>query len=151
MKFHLDGNEIIKAPLERTYASLTDPNFMASAIPDLQSYHVTDGEHFDAKIRVGISIVRGNVDMKFTLLDKVQNAHARLIGDGSGAGSKMRIDSSFDLSAMGEGTGMKWASEAELSGLISGIGSQILRGQSEKQVTEIFKNIKNKLEESSPS
>ena len=148
MKFHLDGVVSIKATPEKVFSSLSDPKFMISTIPDLQSSKIVDNDHFEAKIKVGLSVVRGTVDMKFELKDKTGGNHAKLVGDGSGAGSKMRIESVFDLSPDGEGTKMAWSADADLSGLMAGIGSQILKGQSEKQVTQIFSNIKSKLESS---
>lgn len=138
----------IKATPEKVFSSLSDPKFMISTIPDLQSSKIVDNDHFEAKIKVGLSVVRGTVDMKFELKDKTGGNHAKLVGDGSGAGSKMRIESVFDLSPDGEGTKMAWSADADLSGLMAGIGSQILKGQSEKQVTQIFSNIKSKLESS---
>jgi len=148
LKFHLDGVVSIKATPEKVFSSLSDPKFMISTIPDLQSSKIVDNDHFEAKIKVGLSVVRGTVDMKFELKDKTGGNHAKLVGDGSGAGSKMRIESVFDLSPDGEGTKMAWSADADLSGLMAGIGSQILKGQSEKQVTQIFSNIKSKLESS---
>jgi carbon monoxide dehydrogenase subunit G len=148
MKFHLEGVVSIKARPEKTFASLSDPQFMISTIPDLQNYKIIDQDHFDARIKVGISVVRGTIDVKFQLTEKTNGNHAKLIGDGSGAGSRMRIESIFDLSPEGEDTKMTWSADADLSGLIAGIGSQILKGQSEKQVGQIFSNIKAKLESS---
>ncbi|MHB8567013.1 MAG: SRPBCC domain-containing protein [Nitrososphaerales archaeon] len=146
MEFHIGGAVSIKAPLDKVYSSLTDPNFMAGTIPDVISSKIVDSDHFDAKIKVGISLVRGTVEMKFVILDKRENSHAKLVGDGNGAGSKMHIESAFDLSVEGDDTRLTWAADAVLSGLISGIGSQILKGQSEKQVAQIFQNVRTKLE-----
>lgn len=146
MKFHLDGKVSIKATPEKTFESLSKPEFMVSTIPDLQSYKIVDQDRFEAKIKVGISVVRGTMDMKFELKDKTVGNHARLVGEGSGAGSRMYIDSTLDLSPEEGGTKMIWSADADLSGLIAGIGSQILKGQSEKQVGQIFSNIKAKLE-----
>lgn len=151
MKFHLDGVVSIGAPQEKVFASLCDPAFMISTIPDLQSSRIIDREHFEAKIKVGISVVRGTVDMKFQIADKTGGNHAKLIGEGAGAGSKLHIDSVLDLAPDGEGTKMSWSADADLGGLIGGIGSGILKGQSEKQVNQIFSNIKAKLEESRPA
>lgn len=148
MKFHLDGVLVIKTSPEKIFASLSDPQFMISTIPDLQSSKVIDQEHFEAKIKIGISIVRGTVDMKFELRDKSGGNHAKLVGDGSGAGSKMHIESTLDLSPENEGTKMAWSADADISGLMAGIGSQMLKAQSEKQVSQIFSNIKEKLETS---
>ena len=146
MKFHLEGSVSISATPEKTYAALSDPQFMISTIPDLQSSRIIDQNHFEAKIKVGISVVKGTVDMKFHLMDQEGRKHAKLVGEGSGAGSKMHIESTLDLSPEGVGTKMAWSADADLSGLMAGIGSQILKGQSEKQVSQIFSNIKSKLE-----
>jgi carbon monoxide dehydrogenase subunit G len=146
MKFHLDGNITINSPLDKVYSSLTDPNFMVTCIPDLQSHEVLDHENFKARIRIGIALVRGTVDMKLRLEDKRPPSHAKLVGDGSGAGSRMHIESVFDLKANGDITDMIWTAESDLSGLIAGIGGSVLKGQSEKQVSQIFSNIKSKLE-----
>jgi 2-furoyl-CoA dehydrogenase large subunit len=119
---------------------------MVTAVPDIQSSKIIDQDHFEAKIKVGISLVRGTVDMKFAISDKRDQNHARLVADGAGAGSKMHIDSVIDLAPDSEGTRMTWAADADISGLMAGIGSQILKGQSEKQVSQIFSNIKQKIE-----
>ena len=142
----MDGKFTINSPLEKTYSSLCDPSFMVTCIPDLQSHTIRDNEHFDAKVRVGIGLVRGSVDMKFVLADRKSPGHAKLIGDGQGAGSRMHIESTFDLSSTGTGTEMSWSADADLSGLMAGIGGSVLKGQSEKQVSQIFQNIKSKLE-----
>ncbi len=146
MKFHMDGKIEISAKAERIFASLSDPEFMASCIPDMQSYNVIDKDHFVAKVKVGIGIVRGTVEMKFDLREKQPPSHAKLVGDGSGAGSKMHVESVFDLASKGNSTEMRWAADADLSGLIAGIGGSILKGQSEKQVAQIFQNVRSKLE-----
>ena len=137
---------MLKSSAERTYECLTSPEFLIQCIPDLQSKVIHDSDHFDAKVRVGISLARGIVDMKFSLLDKIAPSHAKLVGDGVGAGSKVHMENLFDLSKDGNTTEMKWKADAELSGLMAGIGGPLLKAQSEKQVNQIFANIKSKLE-----
>jgi carbon monoxide dehydrogenase subunit G len=158
VKFHLDGKTAVNASLEKTYASLCDPHFMVGIMPDVESSRILGQNNFEAKIKVGISIVRGTVDMQFSLVDKVEKKHTKLVGEGSGAGSRMRIESSFDLSSDGgqviaaptqsggESTIVSWSADADLSGLISGIGGSMLKSQSEKMVSQIVRNIKTKLE-----
>jgi carbon monoxide dehydrogenase subunit G len=120
---------------------------MVTVMPDLESSKIIDQSNFEAKIKVGISIVRGTVDMRFSLVDQTPNSHAKLVGDGSGAGSKMRIESTFDLSSEEKGnTAVSWSADANVSGVISGIGGSMLKSQSEKMVSQIIANIKKKLE-----
>jgi uncharacterized protein len=146
LKFHLDGKFTINASKEKVFSSLSSPDFMVSCIPDLQSHTIIDENHFNAKVKVGIGLVRGSVDMKFAMTEKTAPNHAKLVGDGSGAGSKMHVESILDLVSEGAGTRMNWSADADLSGLMAGIGGPVLKSQSEKQVNQIFANIKSKLE-----
>jgi uncharacterized protein len=146
LKFHLDGKYTIQAPPDKVFSSLSNPEFMVSCIPDLQSHTIVDQDHFNAKVKVGIGLVRGSVEMKFAMSEKTAPKHAKLVGDGSGAGSKMHIESTLDLIPEGSGTSLSWAADADLSGLMAGIGGPVLKSQSEKQVNQIFTNIKSKLE-----
>jgi carbon monoxide dehydrogenase subunit G len=146
MKFRLDGKFTIQAPPDKVFSSLSNPDFMVTCIPDLQSSTVIDQDHFNAKVKVGIGLVRGSVEMKFAMAEKTPPTHAKLIGDGSGAGSKMHLESVFDLSPENSATTISWSADADLSGLMAGIGGPVLKSQSEKQVNQIFANIKTKLE-----
>ena len=137
---------MIKASPEKTFSCLCDPMFMVTTVPDLQSHRIIDSDHFEAKIKVGISVVKGTIDMMFEIKDKTGGNHAKLIADGAGAGSKMHVESTLDLAPDSDGTKMSWSADADISGLMAGIGSQILKGQSEKQVSQIFSNIKKKME-----
>lgn len=147
MKFNLGGSVEINAPVEKTYGSLCSPEFMVTTIPDVISHRVVDENTFEAKAKVGFSLVRGAVDMKFFLADKKENSYAKLVGDGSGVGSKIHIESAFDLQPHEKGTLMVWSAEVDLGGVVSGIGGSMLKSQSEKMVTQIFQNIKKKLEQ----
>ncbi len=146
MKFHLEGKFTIQALPDNVFTSLSNPDFMVTCIPDLQSHEIIDQDHFIAKVKVGIGLVRGSVEMKFSLSDKIPPKHAKLVGDGTGAGSRMHLESLFDLSPEDNGTAISWSADADMSGLMAGIGGPVLKSQSEKQVNEIFTNIKSKLE-----
>ncbi|MDG6908735.1 MAG: carbon monoxide dehydrogenase, partial [Nitrososphaerota archaeon] len=45
------------------------------------------------------------------------------------------------------GTEIAWSADADIQGVVSGIGGNMLKSQSEKMVSQIFANIKRKLEE----
>ncbi len=92
-------------------------------------------------------MIRGTVDLKFSIEDKKESSHAKLVGDGSGVGSKIHIESVFDLVPKESGTEISWSADADLQGVVSGIGGNMLKSQSEKMVSQLFGNIKRKLEE----
>ena len=145
MQLHLEGSEELKLQRERVYQLLTDPNFIANSIPDSQEVRVTGEDTVEAKMKIGISFVTMTMQVKMKIADKRPSTHARLLADGTGSGSNMKITSDFDLDGENPTT-MKWAADAEITGVMAGIGSTILKGFSEKKVAEIFQGIKKAME-----
>jgi carbon monoxide dehydrogenase subunit G len=104
-------------------------------------------------MKIGLSFLTTKMAVKMKIADKVPPQHARLLVEGSGSGSNMKITSDFDLEG-GEGatattTKMKWSADAEITGVMAGIGSGILKGFAEKKVREIFDGIKKAMIEES--
>ena len=145
MQLHLEGSEELNLQRERVFGLLTDPAFLAKTLPDAKDVTVFDDGTVQAKIKIGISLVTASMQVKLRLTDKIPPQHARLIAEGSGSGSNMKITSDFDLEGE-KPTKMRWAADAEITGIMAGIGSTILKGFSEKKVDEIFQGIKKAME-----
>jgi uncharacterized protein len=148
MQLHLEGAEDLALPRERVFQLLTDSSFIAKSLPDAQDTKVIDDSNLEAKMKIGISFLTTNMNVKMKLADKVPPQHARLTVEGSGSGSSMKITSDFDLEGDNP-TKMKWVADAEITGVMAGIGSSILKGFAEKKVKEIFEGIKKAMEQAS--
>jgi carbon monoxide dehydrogenase subunit G len=148
MQLHLEGTEDIKLSRERAFQLLTDASFIAKSLPDAQETKVIDDSNLEARMKIGISFLTTNMNVKMKIADKVSPQHARLLVEGAGSGSSMKITSDFDLEGDGP-TKMKWAADAEITGVMAGIGSSILKGFAEKKVKEIFEGIKKAMEQAS--
>lgn len=148
MQLHLEGAEDIKLPRERAFQLLTDAAFIAKSLPDAQETKVIDNSNLEARMKIGISFLTTNMNVKMKIADKVPPQHARLLVEGVGSGSSMKITSDFDLEGEGP-TKMRWAANAEITGVMAGIGSSILKGFAEKKVKEIFDGIKEAMEQAS--
>lgn len=149
MQLHLEGAESLGLPKERVYNLLTDPNFIAKSMPDAQETKVVEDGSIEARMKIGISFLTANMNVKMRITDKVPYQHARMLVDGSGSGSNMKITSDFDLEG-DSATKMKWAADAEITGVMAGIGSSIIKGFAEKKVKEIFDGIKKAMEKAGP-
>ncbi len=145
MQLHLEGSEELGISRERVYQLLTNPDFIARSLPDAQEIKVQSDGTVEARIKVGVSFVTANMQVRLKITDKVVNQHARLMAEGSGSGSTMKITSDFDLDG-DKPTRMKWKADADISGLMAGMGSSILKGFSDRKVREIFDGIKRAME-----
>jgi carbon monoxide dehydrogenase subunit G len=146
MQLHLEGTEILNLPRERVYQLLTDASFLARSLPDAQETKVMDDNTVEAKMKIGISFLTTTMATKMKLTDMDPTHHARLVVVGAGSGSSMKITSDFNLEGETP-TRMKWVADAEISGVMAGIGSSIIKGFAEKKVKEIFQDIKKSMEQ----
>jgi len=146
MHLHLEGTEILNFPRERVYQLLTDAGFLAKSLPDARETKVTGDNTIEAKMKFGISSLTMTMATKIKLTDMVSPRHARLVMEGAGSGSRIKITSDFDLEGE-KPTRMKWISNAEIAGVMTGIGSSMIKGFARGKVREIFKDLKRTMEQ----
>ncbi len=142
---HLEGSFDTPASRKAVWDFLLNPQDIAPCIPDVQSLDVTSPDSFKAKVKVGLSLVRGTVDFDFRIADKVPPSSAKLIGSGRGVGSTMEIQTVFTLDELGSGTKVGWAADVNVGGIMAGLGSKLLDSTSAKMVQQVVGNITNKL------
>ncbi len=149
MQIHLDGSNKLNAPRESVYSKLTDPSFLAKTIPDAEDVHVLDSNSLEAKLKLRIAVVSSTLKMKMTVADREPTTKASLLAEGTGSGSNIKIASTFTLEG-DTSTTMKWSADAEITGVMAGLGSSLLKGFATKRVAEIFEGITKAIEGSAP-
>jgi len=145
MHLHLDGTNVINAPRRRVFSLLTDSNFLGKTIPDSEDVRVLDGTHLEAKTKVRISVVSSKLNLKMSVSPIDPPSKASLVATAWGSGSNMKISSVFELSGDAPTT-MRWSADAEISGVMAGLGSTLLKGFATKKVAEIFGGITQAVE-----
>ena len=140
MHLHLDGSSELKVDQETAYKRLTNLELMTKALPDAEDVKMIDNDTAEAMVKLRIALVSTRLRMKVNISERRPPSHAELSAEGSGTGSHVKLRSTFDLEkvAGGSGTKMTWSAEAEITGLMAGIGSAMLKGFAEKRVGEIF-------------
>ena len=148
MKLHLEGSNVMNSSREKVYSLLTDPRFIAKTLPDAEEVHLIDDTSLEAKIRLRIAVVSTTMKMKMTVSSVRPPSKAAMTAEGAGSGSSLKITSLFELSGDNP-TSMNWSADAEVTGVMAGIGSTLLKGFATKKVTEIFSGITKAIEASS--
>ena len=137
---------LVNASIKQVYSTILDPHAISSCLPDLESMEVVDANTFKAKFKVGLSYIRGSVNFEFTLSDKIENKHAKLIGVGTGLSSTINIETSFDLSENEDKTKISWTAQSIVEGLMASIGSKLVNIQTKKQIDQLIAGLQIKLE-----
>lgn len=145
MQLHLEGTNSMGASREKVFGLLTDPSFLARTLPDAEDVHVLGPDTLEAKLKLRVAVVSSTMKVKMTVSEKVPTQRATLLAEGTGSGSSMRIKSVFNLAGSSPTT-MSWMADAEISGVMAGMGSSLLRGFATKKVAEIFEGITRAVE-----
>lgn len=144
---HFEGTFDVKAPKEKVFSILMDPNQMSKCMPDLQKLEVKSPDDYTATIKAGVSFIRGEFVLHFLTVEKTVPTHAKLTGHGTGIGSTVDMEIFIDLSdSASGGTSMKWAADAKIGGRLASVGQRLLNGQAEKIIQQLFDCLKVTLE-----
>ena len=129
--------QVPRAP-EEVYDFLTDPNKFAPLLPDFQEMAVQDERHFEVKVNVGISYIKGTAEMKMELAEASRPQRARYKGQGKVAGGNISLTASFDLVAAGGGTKVAWQGEAQIFGRLMSVAGGLLEPLGRKNVQKLI-------------
>jgi len=143
---HYEGAFDVKASMEKVYDFVNDPNRVTTIFPDVQSVKVIDEDNFQIKAKVGMSFIKGTLDVKLTLVDKKRPTYSKLKARGTGLNSSVDLESSFTLEeGPSGGTHVKWTADAKISGMMASVGSRLIDAQADKYVKQIIGNLEKKL------
>jgi len=143
---HYEGSFTVAASRKAAYEFATDPSRVATVFPDVSEVVVQDAEHFALRAKVGISAIKGAMDVKCTVVEKVPLTSVKLKLLASGLSSGVEMQSTFTFEdATGGGTLVHWAADAVVAGLIAGLGSRLTDSVAKKYIHDIIESLKREL------
>lgn len=141
-----EGDRDFARPPAEVWAKLTDPQFLVTCIPDVQTVKSTGPDHADLVLRPGFSFVRGTLDVNLKIVDTVAPSSAKVRILGKGIGSSSDVESALALAPQGDGTRVHWTVEIkELGGLLKMVPAGLIRGAAEKVVNDAWAAVATKL------
>jgi uncharacterized protein len=142
------GTVPIKAPRDRVWAFVVDPDKVGQCGPGVESLEVVDPTHFKATAKVGIGFIRARfvVNLEFAELTPPERAlikaHGQAPGSAVDATAEMRL---VDGPEPGS-TVMDWSADVLIAGTLASIGARMIEGTANKMISETFDCIRAKLE-----
>jgi carbon monoxide dehydrogenase subunit G len=149
MKF--EGSVDIRAPRDRVWAFLMDPNQVGPCGPGVESIEVVDETHFKAKAKVGIGFISARfvVDMEIAERDEPDRAVIKARGQAPGSAVDATATMALRDGAAGPGeTVMDWGADVLIAGTLASVGARLIEGTANKMIGQTFDCIKAKLESS---
>jgi uncharacterized protein len=135
---NVSGERTFEAPRQAVWNVLNDPASMARTMPGVESFDVHDATHWTANVKIPLGL--GGLKMKIDM-EKVEERepdHATLKIKGKGVGAMLSMETSFDLSAIGDGTEMAWAADVRIAGPVGSMGQRVLQPIVNQQVQNVL-------------
>ncbi len=143
---HYEGSFDVAAPREKVYDFVTDPNKVTTIFPHVLSVKVIDPNNFAVKAQVGMSFIKGVMDVKLALLDNRRPTFTKLRANGTGLNSTVDLESSFTFEdAPSGGTHVSWAAEAKVGGMLANVGSRLIDSAADRYVKQIIGRLEKRL------
>jgi len=143
----LEGSYEMKAPPERIWDFIIDPNRISKCLPDLKSLEVESEDKFVAVTRVGVGPIRADFKFRIEITGKEPPSRVKLKADGSGSGSRVNLDISIEIRQVPEGSQLLYRSDVKVGGMMAGLGQRVMTDTAAKTVASIFDCVKKQVEQ----
>ncbi len=144
---HFTGTQQIKAPKERVFQFVLDPNKVAECAPGFKTMEILGPDHFKPTLAVGIGAIRATFTLDVLLEDVREPDHAGMHGRGSAGGSAVDMKAAMDLTTISETeTKMDWVADVNVSGTLASVGARMMEGVAHKLTAQFFDCFRAKIE-----
>ncbi len=173
MKF--EGSVEIRAPRERVWDFLIDPDQVGGCGPGVQSVERIDDTHFKVHAKVGVGFISAKfvVNAEFVELEAPNRAVISARGNAPGsavdATARMTLREAGGAGEAGEAGGagepggsagggdagaapgvpvttMDWTADVVISGTLASVGARMIEGTASKLIDQTFECVRSKLE-----
>lgn len=142
-----EGTVDIKAPRDRVWAFLMDPERVGLCGPGVESIEVMDDTHYKATAKVGIGVISARFLVDMTLAEQEPMERAVTRAHGQAPGSAVDATAEMRLSDGAEGaTRMDWHADVTIAGRIASVGARLIQGTANKMIGKTFDCIRASLE-----
>jgi uncharacterized protein len=121
----LDGEYVFDAGVQDVWDALFDPAVLAAVMPGCEKLELIDGS-YHGEIKVKVGPIQGAFTGKVDLLDQEPPASYRMIVDGRGAQGFVKATATIKLAPEGDGTRMRYDSDAQVGGKIASVGQRLI-------------------------
>ena len=140
MALVIDGEERIKAPIDKVWAALNDPAVLQQSIPGCQSLDMSSPTDMSATVVLKIGPIKATFNGEVTLKNLNPPHSYTIQGEGKG-GIAGFAKGGADVSLTEDGpnaTILKYAAKADVGGKIAQLGSRLITSTSKKLAGQFF-------------
>lgn len=141
----LEGTEDFPYDAADVWTALHDVDILTKTIPGCKSM-VADGEdEYIVELALGVAAIKGEYEGRIKVTDVEFPHHYVFSGEGAGPPGFVNAKVDCHLEPNENGTLMRWSCDAEVGGLVAGIGGRVLTGISKFMAKQFFKSLNDEM------
>ncbi|MBI2369696.1 MAG: carbon monoxide dehydrogenase subunit G [Deltaproteobacteria bacterium] len=137
----IEGAYTFEAPRERVWKVLLDPDTLQRCMPGCEKLEAIGPDQYEATLKIGVAAVKGTYMGKVAIADKEPPARYRLLVEGSGAPGWVKGEAVMELADQGDKTLVTMTADAQVGGLIAGVGQRLIGGVAKMMAGDFFKRL----------
>ena len=142
----LSGEECFSQAQTEIWARLTDVEFLAKCMPDVESVERDESGLLVCRVRPGLSFLKATLKVTLDIFDEQSPDSVRIRIRSKGIGSSVTVETAVELSAGDTGTQLNWNAEVkELGGLLQPISRGLIAAAARKVIADGWIAFRNQL------
>ena len=141
----LEGRAELPYEAAEVWSALHDIDILVKVIPGCKSMEPDGDGGYKVTLSLGVAAIKGDYEGKLRVTDVEFPRHYILNAEGSGKPGFVNMVVDCRLEPAAAGTLMHWSSDANVGGLIAGIGGRVMTGISKHLTKEFFKNFTDEM------
>ncbi|MEX0868165.1 MAG: carbon monoxide dehydrogenase subunit G [Nitriliruptoraceae bacterium] len=142
----ITGTQRIDAPREQVWDALQDPAVLVRTLPGCTALVATGDDTYEATMEVGVASIRGTYRGTVRLFDTQAPASYRMHVSGAGVPGTVDADVSVQLDDDAGATVITYDADAQVGGMIGGVGQRMLSGVAKRMAAEFFRAVERDLQ-----
>lgn len=144
----VSGSTEIKAPREKVWTHLTNPDFVSKCVPGLETMEVVEeNKKFKATGSVGLGNLKVRISGDIEFMSMEAPTRAVMKGRGTAPGSAVEGTAEMKLRDGENGTTiMDWSADVNVLGTIASLASRMMGSMAQKLSGQFFDCVKSQIE-----
>ncbi|MEH7255208.1 carbon monoxide dehydrogenase subunit G [Neobacillus niacini] len=145
---NLSGTETFNEEVKNVWNALHNLDVLSKVIPGCESIELNEeGNAYNVNLKLGIAAVKGEYIGEVEIEDVGEFEHYILYAKGSGTPGHVSIKMDCKFTQIESGSILDWECDAEVGGMIAGVGSRVISGVAKFIAKKFFKDLKEELVE----
>jgi carbon monoxide dehydrogenase subunit G len=134
----LVGEYTFKAPRERVWKLLLDPEVLKASLPGCEKLEQIGPDEYAATMKIGVAMIRGTFNGKVKITDKQEPERYTMSVDGSGPQGQVSGVGTLELVDQGDSTLVRYKGDANVRGTLARVGARVVQPAAKMIVGQFF-------------